>query len=152
MAPEHPGVSGIEGAFPVSPMHDFLTPQSLGCPVFYVFLVVWVTCPVHRSLRLLPLLPSLSPNIALWLREIGDSNPHPTPPLLNTHTFCDLPSHIVSFSWVSLPPRPCSVFPLPSWQGSRKRPISIRSPFSSLLPSQPSMGPRPTSASSLVSS
>lgn len=102
-----------------------------------MFLVVWVTCPVHRSLRLLPLPPSLLPNIALWLHEIGDSKPTHPPlyPSTYTHYLRLLSSHIVSPFLCQLASWLCSVIPLPSWQGSRTRPISTRSPSSSLLPS-----------------
>lgn len=104
--------------------------------MFCVFLVVWVTCPVHRSLRLLlPLPPSLLPNIALWLHEVGDSKPTHPPlhPSTHTHHPWLLSSHIVSPLLCQLASRLCSVIPLPSWQGSRMRPFSTRSPSSSLL-------------------
>lgn len=104
LAPGHPGISGIEGAFPVSPMHDFLASQIAWMSCVLCVLVVWVTCPVHRSLRLLPLPPSLPPKIALWLHEVGDSKPTPQ----HTHTLCD------SYPVICLPFPVSACVPIPA--------------------------------------
>lgn len=76
--------------------------------MFYVFLVVWVTCPVHRSLRLLPLPPSLSPNIALWLHEVGDSNAPPPSLHSSTHT------HSVTYPVILSPFPGSACLPVPA--------------------------------------